>query len=315
MAQPNLTLSSMQPAVGQVFETLTSAELPPGNSGPNQVYDMSAATAGSGLTFTMVQPNTAPGATNFPAANACSDNDGLSYTFQQYTGQGAFELGMEIPGNGRTVYTNAIQYHKFPLAFNTNWTDSYQGNTDFMGSTGTITGTLSAVADGYGTLVLPWGTVTDVLRLRVERDETAVVMGITTETNLLFHYYLKAGVPMPVAQRLIRTVTGPGGTQQVGSLTYLTENSMQVGLAETEAGIRVGLFPVPAHDRLHVSLSDGAIASIRVNDVTGRELPVPLPTPGARELVLDVSAWAGGTYLVRVLDSNGRAAVRTIAVH
>lgn len=314
-AQPNLTLGTQQPAVGQVYVNLSSAALPPGISGPNQTYDFTTASTSSGPGFTYVTPSTAPGAAYFPAATACSDNDGTAYTYQQYTNQGAFELGVELPGLGRTVYTDPMQFLKFPLTLNTSWTDSYQGSSDLLGNTGTISGSLSAIADGYGTLQLPWGDVPNVLRVRVERNETAVVFGITTTVQMVFHYYLRSGIAVPVAQRLTRTTTGPGGTQVDESLNYLTEASVAVGLMETMVELPVRIAPVPAHDRLLVSVSDGVILTVEVIDASGRDVAVPRPASGARELLLDVAAWARGPYVLRVVASDGRVAVRTIAVH
>ncbi len=313
-AQPNLTLGSQLPVVGQAFAELSSSALPPGNSGPNQTYNFSSAGADPGPGFTYVMPNTAPGASYFPAATACSQSTLPNYTFMQYTGQGAFELGSEFPGSGRIIYTDPMQFLKFPLAFNTSWTDTYQGTRDMMGIVSTITGTLTAIADGYGTLQLPWGVVTDVLRVRLERDETMEVLGNVTEFEMVFHLYLRSGIAMPVAQRLTNTTTGPGGVVVTESLYYLTEASMAVGLEEVEVTPAIRLFPVPAHDRLLLSIADGTIAGVEVNEATGRAVRVPPVPSAAREVVLDVTGWARGPYVLRVRTTAGRTVVRTVAV-
>jgi hypothetical protein len=91
-------------------------------------------------------------------------------------------------------YYNPVKKLQYPFTFNNSFTDNFSGQAWGMVSPFSITGNITVTADGYGTLVLPSGTVNNVLRVRSVKV-TAGNNSIDSATIL--DWYL-AGVHVPI---------------------------------------------------------------------------------------------------------------------
>lgn len=311
VCQPTLNLGNMQPTVGDTYTRANAAYQAPGPAGVNVTWDFSTVVpVDAPLTLTYVVPSTAPGAANYPTANAAWQTASGFVNFQQYASTSLQDLGTWF-GFGYGVFTDPIKVLAFPCTFNTTWNDNYQGTAQVFGTT-IINGSITSTADAYGTLILPSGTFTNVLRVRSTRSETNITADLATTISGETYYFLKAGYSNPLMEIRNTTTTQPGGVPQVEqTLTYMTASS--VGTPELAARIPVTVFPT-ATDGLVVIRTDSPLdggTEVLLLDGLGRIVHRHVPVPAAT-LQLDLGTFRPGRYTVVVTWPDGRRSVAAV---
>lgn len=95
-----------------------------------------------------------------------------------------------------TQYTNTNTVLVGPLNYGDTGSDTYGGTASSIGFPVTITGTTDYVIDGYGTIVLPYITLDNVLRIAVTEEETQDLgFGLTSnsvETEYIYFSQLSS---------------------------------------------------------------------------------------------------------------------------
>jgi hypothetical protein len=131
----------------------------PGAGGANQTWNLSAIPATPSATMTIVSPGSTPCGSSFPSANWAQDISGAQYNYYASTSAQLEVLGEQFPSScsGGITYTSPKTVLQFPFNYTNSFTDTY--------STGTGTGTVTTTYDGYGTLITPSGTYTNVTRV------------------------------------------------------------------------------------------------------------------------------------------------------
>ena len=166
-------------------------------------------------------------------------------------------------------------------------------------------GSINAEADGYGTLILPYDTFTNVLRLHLSRNTILETQwpedGYYVDT---IYYYLHPGTHFP----LVEVYSNSAG-EDLSSLTVTTGVRW---LSDPFAGLQGAVAPANALVavaqgdgivRLDLSLSAGGVAMIRLIDAAGRTVAqerIGL-SAGASSHALGVSTLTPGLYTVRML--------------
>jgi hypothetical protein len=263
-AQPTLTSAGLNPMVGETFSmaVITSGgSFDIGNAGSNQTYNF-AALSGTGSTVSMVTPNSTGVSSQF-AGSTVAASFGSYYSF--YTPS---NLSLELKGNYSSgvayIYTNTKSLIAYPMTYNSSFVDTYTNYYTVSGLTTNSNGTASMIADGYGTLVLPWGTLTDVLRVKEEDSYTSTSNVSTANVTGTVYYYFKEGIHMPVVTVTTYSTNGfPGPT----TVTMLTE--MPSSISEPSANVNVEVYPNPTTEYFNVTnLSKGD--SMQLFDAEGR---------------------------------------------
>lgn len=306
-AQPTLNFPGNAPTPGTSFLTKYGEFRAAGNPGAGQTWDFGNLTADSSAVVTVEVPSTTPGGTQFPNATAAVvAPDGTDY---YKAGSNLLELeGLSL--FGQTVpLSNSASYLPFPCTFQSSWEDDIGGTLDFQGFPLEVTGSVIGIADGYGTLVLPEGSVSDVMRVRrVTSTAIATPFGNFQLEDETYSFY-KAGVGLPILE--ISNTNGDllGSPVEIQTLQWIDLTS--VGL--DELGQRSGnlmLWPNPTTERVSilVDANVGQRLQIEVLDVQGRSMTaVPATTVGmgARLQEVDLQGLPAGMYMVRVLDEKG----------
>ena len=165
-AQPVISNGNNMPPVGysdSVAVVLTGAN--PGSSGANVTWDFSVYTPAILGTYSIVDPATTPYGANFPSAT-------LGIELKPFTGTSVFEfyqigaskwevVGSNISSSSGDDYTaNPKTMILFPFSFGNSITDT------FTKQNGTHTVTITY--DGYGTLITPYTTYNNVVRIKRE---------------------------------------------------------------------------------------------------------------------------------------------------
>jgi Secretion system C-terminal sorting domain len=169
-AQPVATSANVTDFTGE-FYFAEATNFDPGPAGANQTWDFSNLQLTLGGVDTPQVVSETPFASQFPTANNCYKFSGLfppdRYYYQNVTA-GKYEiLGLAITATTGDNYTpNPRTFATFPYSYGTVYNDTYRSTTD------PVETSVVATYDAYGTIILPIGTYTNVIRQKVVKDGT-----------------------------------------------------------------------------------------------------------------------------------------------
>ena len=301
LAQPTLTATGINSVIGETFTLNGSAYVSPGNAGANQTWNLAAMSGSSAGLTTVVDPTSTVSGASFPNANVAWDNP-AGYTVSYYkTSATAFQnYGMDYGGT-IMPYSDPEDFLRFPCtyisSFNDNWAVQFDNGYIFY-----RTGTTTVTADGYGTLITPIATYTNVMRVHFVQvyQDSADVGGpyIITYNNDEYMWY-KEGVHVPIST--VYTLTYSGGSPITGG-SFVTGN---VGIDNSFDLISsVNLFPNPASDYIVIeNTSPNSDGLITINSIQGQLLIQQSLLKPKTEI--NISELAKGDYVVRVKTEKG----------
>ena len=175
--------------------TYSNTELDAGSSGENVNWDFSSLNDIS-TDFTSVVEN-CPENLN---CNQFSNSDKISflegensYTYFSFSNNEFLELGSYSTENGKNTYSDPKITYKFPITYGQTYQDSFYASYEFS-TEGNIAGNQTIAVDGYGTLKIPSGTFTPVLRIkRMQNISNPMIPGLTT-TIVSYEWIDKEGI-------------------------------------------------------------------------------------------------------------------------
>ena len=147
-----------------------------GATGAGVVWNFSTLTASGGYSTTTILHDTS---TLFYTSNLMELMPDGTTDYVLENSSNTYINGVYDPGTGYTTYYDNYDISKRPFIFDTAYVDSYYINTPATNTYGT--GVLTETGDSYGTLILPTGTFTNVLRIRKLQEEID-----TTGTTYLY---------------------------------------------------------------------------------------------------------------------------------
>lgn len=179
-AQITLTSATATPTIGDNF-TYLIASAPPisvSQGGANQTWDFTALT-GSPTTYNYISLSDASQSNTFPSANIVESATG----YEGYAISNSSEYsyaGQFVPGSVRVIYTDKREFLKFPMTYNDVFNETFGGPVLNIAAAQTFyrSGTTQIKADGHGTVILPSGTYTNVLRVRSVAEYSDEYQGI-----------------------------------------------------------------------------------------------------------------------------------------
>lgn len=279
------TLAMAQPVMQNVMPIGFSCTMSfgpaaaPGSGGANQTWNLSAVPATPSATMTIVSPGSTPCGSAFPSANWAQSISGANFNYYVSTSSQLEVIGESIPANcsGGMTYTDPKIVLQFPFSFTNSFSDTY--------NTGTATGSVTTTYDGYGTLITPAGTYTNVARV------------IFTDGGSTTYEWFDTGA------------WGHPLAMIVGSSTIFFTNP-SVGVAETNVAETARIYPNPAHGNLSVSLAEIPNGAALFNAMGMLVMTI---SPVSETFKLDVSALPAGIYFLK-LDTSKGAAIKKIVV-
>jgi hypothetical protein len=216
--------------------------------------------------------------------------------------------------------SNPASYLPFPCTFQSSWEDDFAGAIDLMGFPLSVMGNVIGIADGYGTLVLPEGTVNDVLRVRrittTMIDVTGFGSGELEENAFAFY---RVGLGMPI----LEIASTAGELPLLGPLEFQNLKWVDVTTVGIEDlfsdDIGVEVFPNPATDNVQVNfgLAGGRTVAIELFDINGRQvrsLGMNTGNSGMHTGFVDVGGLSSGVYMLRITDNTGRIGTSRVQV-
>ncbi len=290
------------------YDADTSAQ--PGAAGANITWNLSTLPISSTLTsVNIVAPNTTTYSSSFPTATAAAGS-GTSWQYYRVSGNTYSLLGT---GNSTQIqsYQQSHDLFTYPFTYNTTTTDNtILCNYTVSGFNYQRTGTSQTKGDAYGTLILPSGTFSNLLRVKVTYTykDSMIGFNFTGYTSLVRYSWFNATSKTPVFQidYITLTVSGNSNTTKIVSV-----GSFAVGVNDLSvAGFSADVYPNPANGRVNVSYEVRNSTELKVQLLgplgqAVREYPVSVFAPGSYSDELDISGIAPGVYYLRMNGTEG----------
>lgn len=310
MAQPVISAADLLPSTGttQIGDSVMYVDVS-GMTGPNQSWDLSnVIPIGPSYTYSWVNPNSAPGASNFAGANAVLTVEIVSL-FSNISASKYEDYGYYIDVQGTEIietFSNPSTRFGLPLTYNSSGSDTYASSTSFGGLFDiTTSGSTNWNVVGYGSLTLPSGTFNNVLLVHVVDSsvDTQSFNGIEFSSNITDDVYLfyKAGYPLPLAVfESITTTDMTGSDTTQGGLVF----SITIGTNDISDEAKISFSPNPTIDMLTVSFNNHQPTRLDVVSLTG-EVVKTMRVNELQNATIDVSNLSNGMYIIRAISEKG----------
>lgn len=321
-AQPVLTQAAVG-AVGTTFYLGVQDTFPTmpnlGSPGPNQNWNFGSLLVNGTDTIWFVDPNTSTYAANFPGANLAVKQASLGggVAFFESTASYFDLLGLagDILNTGSPIVvhqTPPSRFAQFPFTYQNTFSNTTVIDVRIDASSFGIPFVDSArykniqardnVADAYGTLTLPSGTFSNVLRVKeinAQKDSIWIhsllgwnLYSDSAYTDSTFTWWDNSkGYYLAQAAYI-------GGA--LNDIRY--EDPIILGAADPRSNA-FKLYPNPANDRLFVE-TDGKTYGLRITDLLGRVI-MEERVAGLHSEVY-VGSLQRGCYVYSMLDKQGR---------
>jgi hypothetical protein len=270
-AQPAFQMTDITPTAGETFKTLKFfGNYNQGNYGANITWDFSNIPVFPEDTFivNVVAPLSTTLGNQFSNATVAVKNEEALYTYLKATNSSLVMLG-EADNEVALTYSDNKELYAFPLTFGNTTVDNYFGEaSDAMFST-SIQGTITSQANAYGTLILPIGTFTNVMRITtidsfITRFEGMGMKDSFEEVHTTHQWYA-AGIHYPLLS--LKTIKDINGEN---TENFYLETEPTTGIVGKENTLNVSLFPNPFTNWLFIKTTLSHDAQISIYDITGK---------------------------------------------
>jgi hypothetical protein len=289
-----LTCDYNCPRIGEMFSTKTSSPVAH-TSGLNQVWNFTQVSSVSTnvSTISYVDPATVPSSTSYSQGNIAR----LGYQNNAFLQTGTSGIKL-MTANNVTVNTQSTI---LPLPFSYGSTHSETIVTSYMSGSDLIVAISKKSLNGIatGTLMLPTGTYTDVLRITGTQIDSHTNNGspsgyVMTTT---FNYYYSEKISHPLLyseQRYDNSSTNDyiPFTQFVSEITTGLRKEPKNGISE------ITIAPNPASNKMRVTTVSNGVGEVLIINPIGEVVFNQHYTAG--QVDLDLSELAEGLYTVLI---------------
>lgn len=308
IAQPTLTAGSANPVPGDVLTFSSCDFTEPGPAGAGVTWDHSSLSVIGSNTITYITPAASGLASSFPNATVAQDESSGNYLFYRADASGFADDGFVVSGITGTC-TDPLTLLAYPMDFNGTFTDNSTCSITDGTTTWARTATNSGTADAHGDIILPFGTVSNVLRVHTVQDMVDNQYDPPSTVNTDTYAWYRPGTHGSVFAVTYIHAMYFNFPLNDSSSTVIDGSS--IGLDElVRHDIGVELWPNPATDRVEVvyGLDAGHALSIDLLDVTGqvvRHVNRSTRAAGVQREFLPIADLPAGAYLVRITDDTG----------
>jgi hypothetical protein len=160
VAQPVVTADGAAPFLGFSYTEITATSfVDEPQMGPDVVWDYAGLEESFQLLFAWSAIPNQQQQDTWPNAQFYRGGDSNKYF--SVSPEGVFLQGQQHLLS-QLIYQDPELVVKFPMNFGDSWSDEWAGTQT---GNGTRVGKRQALVSGYGTLIMPWGEVNDVLRV------------------------------------------------------------------------------------------------------------------------------------------------------
>ena len=270
-------------------------------TGAGQTWNYSNIGGGGGFSYVMGPADLDPQAQNFPNADLVRTGDGNRY-FHSAGAGGVFFHG-HISPFGNLFLDDPLQDMKYPLLYGTSWSDDFSGSLGIQ----SISGTINCSANGHGTLILPWGSINDVVRVRCRMVATIPEASVERVDTLTFFY--ADGFPWHLLRASKRVIYQNGQAMpQILELEYASQASVVAVEEQKRSNEMLHLFPSPTQDQLNIRSPHLKRArAINIYDGQGRVIRSEMlePAHSADGFNIHVGDLPQGLYVLQLVTEDG----------
>lgn len=276
-AQP--VISNVIPNFGdQILQNQADGALDPGASGENVTWDLSSfAVDEYSANYVVKAPGDVEGSDQFPDATVVwaidmvfmQMNAFMSFADNKFTDYGVVTTSSGVL-IGRT-YDDPEVHFKHPLNYLDTGSDTYSGIVSSVGTESNVSGETSYVVDGYGTLITPYGTYENTLRITTTKVETLTVLGTeqTSDITETSWYSQDFAAPIYVISSIVDSYMGTPLDSSKSS-TVLVDYIKATGVDKIEPNAMFEIYPNPASDYIVLNAEMEGEAEIKVFSTDGK---------------------------------------------
>ncbi len=320
-AQPTLTAATNTPVAGDIFNgrICDTTGVTPGASGASVTWNFSTLHATSQDTLAYMACSSTPHCDSFIISNLASfDNT----TYQYYLNSTSAMTGIgqvDAAGTNYIHLTNYLDQMFYPCTYLSTHVDTALGHFSISGTAVALRILDSFKADGYGTLTLPTGTHTNVLRVHMinyTTDTITIVIGgipfPTASTSRSESYlWFDTGYHSPLLNIGLDTVGNV--PLHVTSAKFYTHGAVLGANTLTSDNSNIEVFPNPATENITVKFNTATSENVIVSltDLVGREVATASQITN-NSATIPVSGLSSGLYLVQVINGNERTTRKVV---
>lgn len=313
-AQPTLTAAGCNPTLGYTTNAAYNSGFAQGASGANQTWNFATIANTSTANSQYVTVASTPNASQFPNSNLAAFGGG-AYSYYNISNSAYTLNGVVAPTSGTVIsYSNGEDLLRFPFTFGNSYTDNWAA-TFTSGVNFYRSGSTTVTADGYGTLITPNGTYSNVLRVHfVQTYHDSTDFGGYDYVNDEYIWY-KEGIKESLALTYTFSTTFSGQTTTSTSGAYATGT---VGMEESSPALAFVLAPNPAQDKINITLNDINLSQIktRIINQLGQEVSSAehVNYLSGNTMQFDVAHLRNGIYQLQLINENGTIETRKFMV-
>jgi len=325
LSQPTLTGPNTNPVIGETLGGVTTAYFNPGSAGANQTWNFASLTSSGTSSVPIVSVGSTANGSSFPNATIALASSASSTSYYS-TSASSFQYYGNYNGSTLQAYSNPEDLLRYPFTYGNSYSDPY--TCDYTSSAPEYRkGTVTVRADGYGTLILPNGTFSNVLRVhmvesQVDSANLSGFISLGTYVRSEYAWYLTGNAWMIASCDSITINTVLNGT--VGTPTYVTTGGytsvIHAGIEEADNLLQsMHLFPNPSHGvvTLQFNLNKTSKYEVKLFNYSGQQVGETFQEEGMegsnlREI--NTADLSKGIYFVQVTDEHSNVFSRKIVV-
>ncbi|MEI8136140.1 MAG: T9SS type A sorting domain-containing protein, partial [Bacteroidota bacterium] len=271
-----LTNANHSPVAGEVFSTYQcdSTAISVGASGASALWNYATIPTHSSVVNNYTANANSNVSYPVPGVAVGSVLSNLSYYQSSNSALNYFGGNIQIATvSAALIYTSSAVVAVYPMSLNTASTSATGGTfniTSPFPQAGTFTGNSETVADATGTLVIPTGTFTNVIRVVTSQtiNFNATITGTVTQKN--YDYY-NAGTKEALFTISTSTVDIPSFPPASTRTIVTRTKPVTVGIKENkQALIELSFYPNPSSTIVNFITESAEAKQILVYDITGK---------------------------------------------
>lgn len=315
-AQITLTAANNTPSIGDTYtyHTIDGSTINSGGSGANVTWNYSTMVSQSNSAITYVAPSSLSQSASHPLANA-GVNTGGSEGYYYIDGDEYSSEGTYIPGQVHDVYTDVREFHKFPITYTNSYNETFSGTSTNLQASQSYPrgGNITIEADAYGTLIMPYGTVNNVLRIKTTTNYTDTFMGNPIITyNDVHYFWFNANTK----SHLLAYDEFTFSSQTTYLANYLDVSDVVTGLGDDFVqNSPLLMYPNPCTDNVNISLAQlYEKASVSIIDITGKTVKTQQFESGVKLQNIAVDDLENGIYFVQLIENGNISSTEKLIV-
>jgi hypothetical protein len=191
--------------------------------------------------------------------------------------------------NANYAYKPRVPYLTFPL----NYTDSVHSYTKQFGNPNQPTNATGSVTrywmyDGYGTVKLPYGTATDVYRVRTKQVDSSYIINFVTPYEEIIWFRQSDGIPI---LRFLKN----------GTLisAYFASVDATSGIDDESNSLTVSVYPNPFTNSINITIANNEkLEKVRIFDAIGKLI---ISEQNIVQNTINTEELNSGVYFVEVI--------------